>query len=31
LTYGEYRSLDLSPLGYDRIASNTPYIEKAVI
>lgn len=31
LTYGEYRSLDLSPFGFDRIARNDPYLEKAVI
>ncbi|MBT0957528.1 FAD-binding oxidoreductase [Alphaproteobacteria bacterium KMM 3653] len=31
LTYGEYRSLDLSPFGYDRIVSQQPFIEKAVI
>lgn len=31
ITYGEYRSLDLSPFGYDRIAKNEPFVEKAVI
>jgi len=31
ITYGEYRSLDLSPLGFERIRSNTPFLEKAVI
>ncbi|SNT73862.1 NAD(P)/FAD-dependent oxidoreductase [Paracoccus seriniphilus] len=31
LTYGEYRSLDLSPFAYDRIPANRPIIEKAVI
>jgi glycine/D-amino acid oxidase-like deaminating enzyme len=31
LTYGEYRALDLSAFGYDRIVENRPYIEKAVI
>jgi glycine/D-amino acid oxidase-like deaminating enzyme len=31
LTYGEFRSLDLSPLGYDRIVANRAFIEKAVI
>ncbi|MDU8927659.1 FAD-binding oxidoreductase [Alisedimentitalea sp. MJ-SS2] len=31
LTYGEFRSLDLTPFRYDRIVSNTPLIEKAVI
>lgn len=31
ITYGEYRSLDMSPLGVERILSNTPLIERAVI
>lgn len=31
ITYGEYRALDLTPLGYTRIARNQPYNEKAVI
>lgn len=31
LTYGEYRSLDLSPFNFARIARNEPIIEKAVI
>ena len=31
ITYGEYRSLDLSPLGYERIRDNQPFLEKAVI
>ena len=31
ITYGEYRSLDLSPFHYNRIVSNTPFVEKAVI
>lgn len=31
IAYGEYRSLDLSPFNYDRIAENRPFIEKAVI
>jgi hypothetical protein len=31
LTYGEYRTLDLSPFDYQRIARNEPLIEKAVI
>ena len=31
LTYGAYRSLDLSPLHFDRIARNTPFVEKAII
>ena len=31
LTYGEFRSLDLSPFKYDRIVQNRPIIEKAII
>ena len=31
LTYGNYRSLDLTPFNYERIARNEPFIEKAVI
>ncbi len=31
ITYGEYRSLDLTPFGYLRIAENRPFVEKAVI
>ncbi len=31
LTYGEYRSLDLTPFNYERITRNLPIIEKAVI
>ena len=31
LTYGNYRSLDLAPFNYERIARNEPFIEKAVI
>ena len=31
ITYGDYRSLDLSPLGYERVAENRPLIERAVI
>lgn len=31
ITYGAFRELDLSPLGYDRIAHNTPFIERAII
>ncbi|NKB29338.1 MAG: FAD-dependent oxidoreductase [Rhodobacteraceae bacterium] len=29
--HGEFRTLDLTPFGYDRIAQNKPFIEKAVI
>ncbi|MEM9277238.1 MAG: FAD-binding oxidoreductase [Pseudomonadota bacterium] len=31
ITYGEYRSLDLSPFGFDRIEKKEPFMEKAVI
>jgi glycine/D-amino acid oxidase-like deaminating enzyme len=31
ITYGEYRSLDLSPFNYKRIVDNRPFVEKAVI
>jgi len=31
ITHGTYRTLDLSPLGYERIASNRPLRERAVI
>ena len=31
LTYGEFRSIDLTPLGYHRIAAGEPFIETAVI
>ncbi|MEM7259067.1 MAG: FAD-binding oxidoreductase, partial [Pseudomonadota bacterium] len=31
ITYGEYRSLDLSAFNYQRIADNTPFVESAVI
>ena len=31
LTYGAYRTLDLSPFGFERIAKNIPIVEKAVI
>jgi glycine/D-amino acid oxidase-like deaminating enzyme len=31
IAYGGYRSLDLSPLGYDRIAEGRPLFEKAII
>lgn len=31
IIYGEYRSLDLSPFNYQRIAENNPFIEAAVI
>ena len=31
LIYGEFRSLDLSPFGYERIEKNEPFVERAVI
>ena len=31
LTYGEYRTLDLTPLGYHRIVNNEAFIETAII
>jgi glycine/D-amino acid oxidase-like deaminating enzyme len=31
LSYGEFRTLDLSPLGYGRIRRNEPFLEKTVI
>jgi glycine/D-amino acid oxidase-like deaminating enzyme len=31
LCYGEFRTLDLSPLGYGRIRRNEPFLERAVI
>jgi len=31
VTYGEFRTLDLSPFGYGRIERNQPFEEKAVI
>jgi len=31
ITYGEYRSLDLTPFGFQRITDNAPFVERAVI
>ncbi len=31
ITYGEFRTLDLSPFGFTRIERNEPFLEKAVI
>jgi glycine/D-amino acid oxidase-like deaminating enzyme len=31
LTYGSYRTLDLTPFGYARIAAGRPFVEKAII
>jgi len=30
-TYGEYRTLDLTPFNYQRIERNEPFNEKAII
>jgi len=31
ITYGEYRTIDLSPLGYDRLTRSEPFSETAII
>lgn len=31
ITYGDYRTLDLSEVGYERIVEGRPFLEKAVI
>lgn len=31
ITYGGYRTLDLSEVGYERVVANRPFLEKAVI
>ena len=31
LTYGAYRTFDMTPFGYDRVAQGKPMVEKAVI
>ena len=31
IIHGEYQSLDLSPLAYDRVVTNTPFLEQALI
>ncbi|MEL7543310.1 MAG: FAD-binding oxidoreductase [Pseudomonadota bacterium] len=31
LTYGDYRTLDMSELGYERIVAGEPFVEKAII
>ncbi|WP_166417680.1 NAD(P)/FAD-dependent oxidoreductase [Cochlodiniinecator piscidefendens] len=31
ITYGEFRALDLSELGFERVISNAPFLEKNVI
>ena len=31
VTYGGYRTIDLAPLGYDRIVASRPFVESAII
>lgn len=31
LTYGAFRTLDLTPFGFERITANRPLIEGAII
>ncbi len=31
ITHGEYQTLDLAPLGFERILSQTPFLEKCII
>ena len=31
IIHGRYRSLDLTPLGHQRVVANTPYLERSVI
>ena len=31
ITYGEYRTLDMSALGYERVLADEPFLESAVI
>ncbi|MBN3727766.1 NAD(P)/FAD-dependent oxidoreductase [Burkholderia sp. Ac-20379] len=31
IAYGEYRALDLSPLGFERVIENRPFLEEGVI
>ena len=31
IAYGEYRSIDLTPLGFERVLANEPFVEQAVI
>ncbi|SAL83106.1 FAD dependent oxidoreductase [Caballeronia arvi] len=31
IVYGQYRALDLSPLGYERVVENKPFLEEGVI
>jgi len=31
VTYGEYKTLNLSEMGYARVAANKPFLEEAII
>jgi glycine/D-amino acid oxidase-like deaminating enzyme len=31
ILHGQYRSLDLTPLGWERVAASAPFLELAVI
>ena len=31
ITYGEYRSLDMTPFSFQRVTENRPFLEKAII
>lgn len=31
VTYGEYRTIDMTPLGYERIVASRPFLETAII
>lgn len=31
IVHGEYRTLDLTPMGYDRVLENRPFLEEAII
>ena len=31
IAYGEYRSIDLTPLGFERVLADEPFVERAVI
>jgi glycine/D-amino acid oxidase-like deaminating enzyme len=31
ITYGEYRSLDMTPFNFQRVTENRPFLEKAII
>jgi len=31
IAYGAFRSIDLSPLGFERVLAGEPFLERAVI